>query len=550
MDILAIAATGNADKVFQDMRVRSLYSPYYFIKVVLGYEELVPGLHHRLLELFVTRWSEGQTKQAIELSRGFFKTTCFTIGCSMWGVLPVTEEDTRYALDELKIPMEDWVKRVSLHDQNATNLLAFETMPNAEKKIGIIKHHFESNEMFRALFPEIAYQPGQEGSWTNKCLIMRRPMGTKIAEGTFEAIGVDGALQSRHYTRVWEDDLVGKLATESITIMGSTIRWHGLLAGAFEDAGNQTRFLISNRWALEDLNGHVRKHEPDFVFYTISAIEVDPVTGQDRSTFPERYPLEKLIKIRDSGSMSRYDFSCQYLNSPRLPGEQEVDLAKLHHYEVESDGKMVCSCGATFYASQLIRYLHYDPYNAKGPRSSSCPALVAVGTSSDKHTFLLGYWSAKGSYAHVFQQIFTMGNRWRPTVFTYEDVGAQNMCEFYIKEEQKKPDFKGYRFPRILAIPTRNKPKDVRMRDYLFPVIRGEGGRAFSVRRSHISFENQIENFPGVSFEHDYDLLDATTQGATIWQYPMLEDDEKEYKSEDAEAIKRLGRPYSVMEVA
>lgn len=533
------------DQVFRDMRVRSLYSPYYFVKVVLGYDGLVDHFHNVLLELFVTRWSEGCWKQAIEMFRGSFKTSTFTIGTSIWVTCPVTEEDTAYAVDQLKIPLEEWIKRTALHNQDVTQLLAFETQANAEKKILEIKHHYEENEIFRALFPEIAYQ-GTESPWNSKCLKIRRVgFAQRANEGTFEAIGVDGALQSRHYDIVWEDDLVGKAATESTATMLSTIRWHGLLSGAFVNAAKQTRFLISNRWGYEDLNGYVRRNEPDFVFHTVSSYELDPETGQERATFPERYSLEALVRIRDSGSMSRYDFSCQYQNSPILPGEREIDLDKMHTYTVGEQGLIICSCGSSFYPSQLLRWMHYDPYNAKGVRSTSCPGVGVVGTSVDKHVVLLDYWTFKGSYAKVFDKIFEFNDRWVPHMFTYEDVGNQNMAEFYIKQTQARPDFKRRKMPSIRPIPTRGKAKEIRLRDYLFPVFSGEGGRRFTYRKNQLLFTQQLESWPMASLEHDYDLLDLLAQGAQVWHFPLTDEEKAQHRHSDDQGLAQLNRPYS-----
>lgn len=544
--ILHLASAGKATEVIRDMRVRSLWSPFYFIKAVLGYAELSEGFHLPELERFVSLWADGHRKQGVEWARGFYKTTCYTIGCGIWGVIPVCEEDTKYAVYTLGIPEGEWLHRVALHDQDATQLLAFEVVANAKKKLGIIKWHFEENDLFRAVFPEIAYT-GTESPWNNECLRIRRVGARKRdAEGTFEAIGVGGSLQSRHYLRVWEDDLVGEKARKSPPVMEDTIGWHARLAGAFENAGEQTRFLISNRWGYADLNSYVRNNEPDFVFHTRSAIEPDAETGQDVAVFPEEYTIEKLVLIRDSGSMTRYDFSCQYLNSPVLPGEREVALENLHYYRVEEDGKIVCeTCKAVFYASQLNRYIHYDAYNAKGAGSTSCPALVATGASSDGHVFLLDYFTSKENYGRIYDKIFKMNDTWRPTLFTYEDVGHQNLTQYHIQTISKTQEYKDKHkpFARMLGVTTGNRTKDVRIREGLFPVIEK---KKFAIRKSHISFTKQLETFPHRQLDHDYDLLDALSQGSKEWKYPATTEFQKEQRSGEDEYLKHFNKPYGV----
>src|SRR5258708_7588149 len=131
--ILTMAESGHADQVMRDLRVRSLYSPYFLEKVVLGYRDLVDHLHLHDTELFVDRWTQGVRKQFIEWPRAFFKTTTFTIGMSIWTVCPVTDEDHLYALDVLGLPEDKWLARVALHDQDATQVLALETDEDAKK---------------------------------------------------------------------------------------------------------------------------------------------------------------------------------------------------------------------------------------------------------------------------------------------------------------------------------------------------------------------------------------------------------------------------------
>lgn len=545
-DILTMAAQGDADNVYRDMRVRALYSPYYFTKVVLSYNELSPNLHQHDSELFIRRWIAGHRKQWIEWSRGFFKTTQFTIGTSMWVPLPYNDEDTSYALEVLGIDEQDWFDRMALHNQDVTQLLAFETITNAKKKVGEIRWHFEENEIFRWLFPEIAYQ-GTEAPWNNDCLKIRRATdrGRRVEEGTFEAIGVGVALQSRHYDIVWEDDLVGLKTSTSETELEKTIRWHELLHGAFVDATNQVRFGVSNRWGYNDLNSYIRKNE-DFVFYTRSAWERNE-EGELVSIFPERYSIEGLQGIQKR--MSKYDFSCQYLNTPVLPGEQEVSTEGIHTYEVAEDGQIQCSCGARFYASQLLRSLHYDPYNAKGPNSKSCPAVACVGTAIDKHIFLLEDFLGKGSYGKVYNKLFEFNDRWRPYKFTYEDVGHQNMTEFHIRQMEKFPEHleKHKKFPTILPSPTKNKSNELRIREFLLPVFQRY---KFAYRKGNINFESQLETFPNATLDHDYDLLVALAQGAAMpWRFPDSDDTVLANKAAEDAYKKKLGKPYSHYEV-
>lgn len=539
-NILQLASSGDAKNVLRDMRVRSLWSPYYLVKVVLGYKELVDHLHFHDTELFIERWVQGARRQWIEWPRGFFKSTTFTIGTGIWIVLPVTDEDSDYAIKVLGIPEITWFNRMALHNQDATQLYAYETDANAKKKVGEVRWHFEENGLFRACFPEIAYT-GKEEPWNNNAIMIRRSgFAKRSQEGSFEAIGAGNALQSRHYDIVWEDDLVGKKAVESELEMEKTIRWHGLLNGAFVDAAKQVRFGVSNRWGYNDLNSHIRQTESEFIFYTRKAWELDEQTGKDFPIFPERYTIESLLEIKKS--MSPYDFSCQYLNSPISPGENEVDINVLHKYTVAEGGVINCSCGARIHPSSLLRFMHFDPYNAKGANSKSRPAIAVVGTSVCKHIFLLDYAIKRGTHEEVFTKLFEMNDIWKPILFTYEDVGAQNMAEAYIRKAQQAADFSHRRFPRIEPVKTGNRVKEIRIRDYLIPAFTKH---KFSIRPTQVHFSESLSTFPYPVPDHDYDLLDCLAQGPARWRFPQDEAKEAEEKDEQDTYLQQLGKPYS-----
>ncbi len=526
--------------------------PYYFIKVVLGYADLVQHFHGEEIERFISNIEEGVLKQAIEFPRGHFKTTCYTIGCGIWFVLPVHESDRKYAIEKLNIPADVWDRRAKLHNQNYSQLLAFESADNGSVKLGEIERHFEKNQLFRTCFPEISYQKSEEESpWNSRAMRIRRTAkGYLIGEASFEVMGVDAALQSRHYDIIWEDDIVGKAATEQPTVMASTIRWHGLLSGVTGGANLKAstwRFLVSNRWGYSDLNSHIQRSDPDFVFHTRSVMEYDDKQQKDVWIFPERLGHWKTLEaFRKSTNLTKFDFACQYMNRPFLEGDREVDVDKLHRYTVEENGEIVCNCGYRTFASHMMRYAHYDPYNAKGKRSTSAPAIAVVGLASDlnKHVFLLDYFIAKGDYGRIFSQIVGYNNLWWPDVWTYEDVANQNMAEFYIRELQKSEEFKKAKhkqFRRIIPAKTGGRAKEVRIRDSLFPKL--ENG-VFSCRTTQQAFLTMLETWPAEMPDHDYDLLDALAQGPAVWRHPKSEDDTKQEQLTEEQLLASLGQSY------
>ncbi len=272
--------------------------------------------------------------------------------------------------------------------------------------------------------------------------------------------------------------------------------------------------------------------------------EYDPVTGQDQPIFPEQFPWKTIENLRTSASMKKGDWACQYLNKPIAPGDNLITTDNIHRYTITEEGQIVCRCGFKTYPSHLKRYMHYDPYNAKGTASTSSPAIAVVGLSTDKHVFLLDYYLAKAEYSKIYEQIVKYNDLYWPEVMTYEDVGHQNMTEFHLRQLQKTQEFrdaKHKQFRRIIASGTRGRAKEIRIQDSLFPVF--EHGK-FAIRERHQTFLDMIATFPHRVPGHDYDLLDALAQGGGVWRFPVDEETEKQTKLDEEAVLAELGKPY------
>lgn len=532
-------------------RARCLVSPYFFVKVALNNPDMAERIHGRELERLVERMKCGLSKRYywVEWSRGFLKSTTFTMGFSVWLVLPSDDKDKQCALEHGLCSESEWDARAALRNQNYSQLVAFETATNAGKKLNQIRRFFEDSNLyslFHAAFPEIIYQ-GTERPWNDSAITIRRdPKKHSPPDPTFEAKGVGGALQSGHYDVIWCDDIVGKDAIESEVIMAKTKAWFGQLNGVEQLGGKTWRFGVSNRWGFNDLNAHLKLNEPHWEFSRLDA-EVINEKGERVPTWPEMYPIEVLDQKK--ASMSPEEYSCQYLNNPKPPGENDVDADKVHLYvdfrdkpELQEHELFCTTCQKVYSVLNMNRYLHYDPYNAKGRFSRSRPAIAAVGTSTDKHVFLLEAFQKKLSYEGVYKNLFRMGSTWKPRLFTYEDVGGQNMAEFFVKMRQNSEEFKrlGYRkFDRIKGVKTQGKPMEIRIRDYFFPVIEN---KKFGVHKSHRLLFDMLETFPHEVPTHDYDLLDVLAQGATEWRYPVDSEREQAFLEAEQRHLENLGK--------
>jgi hypothetical protein len=318
------------------IRLNALGSLYYFSKVVLGHNRLSPSLHG-----YMCRELERDTlRMVMEIPRDHFKTTVASVSAPMWWALDFSANDEDL-LGSLGYS-EEWIRWMRrAHYSSTRTLIASETIGNA-RKIGVkIDGHYLSNAVFRFLFPRII--PKDTARWNQDSMTHNRLDGEYHGEGTYDFIGVKGALQSRHYNRQIVDDAVGEKAIKSEIVMETTIDWVKKLPGAFDSDPLRPHALadqlfIGNRWSHRDLGTWLRKNDMSLQFITHSADG-----GCERGKckmhpphvpiFPEEFTLEKLAEIR--AIEGAYNFAAQFRNDPVAPEAVRFKETWLRHYSID-----------------------------------------------------------------------------------------------------------------------------------------------------------------------------------------------------------------------
>ena len=199
-----------------------------------------------------------------------------------------------------------------LKDPNYRWLIATNTVPNARKKIEDIRGLFDSNNVFRALFPELL--PKLHDRWTNEAAEIARTRS--FPEATFECAGRRTRKTGTHYNGIIEDDTVAPadtdmgldLTTPSTEELEQSIGWHKSSTSLLVPKGVRISIVVTTRWGEDDLVAYIRKHESYKVFDL-------PAQRRDGSVvFSTLYSPEKLEEIRNR--VGPYMFSCLYLNLP------------------------------------------------------------------------------------------------------------------------------------------------------------------------------------------------------------------------------------------
>ena len=226
------------------------------------------------------------------------------------------------------------------------------TAENAEKRIFTIKKQWETNTLLQEAFPELV--PDFKGvRWSNHCAELKRERNRE--EGTYESIGAGGAVVSRHYDHIIEDDLVyakkddlhGTEIQPNQEDIDKAIGWHKLSYSLFSHPAQSTLDNIGTRWAPHDLKDWIYTHEKsEFKFFRVNAEKQDGegnFTGEP--VWKNRFSRQVLddILVRQGP----YMYYTQYLNCPRDPADALFELQWIKYYEKESDILQPCS-NATF----------------------------------------------------------------------------------------------------------------------------------------------------------------------------------------------------------
>jgi hypothetical protein len=320
-------------------RLNSLGSLFWFVKYTLRRSRLSPNLHGYIC----SELEQDSLRLGLEVPRDMFKTTCASEGASMWWALPFNDND-----EELMRSVgygDEWIRWMRrAHNPNTRTLIASEIIDNAVKIGSRISGHYESNALFRELFKEII--PKNEQSWTGgagsktkkrwNVKSMTHARSESHGEGTYDLIGVKGALQSRHYDRQIIDDPVGEKAIASDLVMEATTDWIQKLSGALDSyPGNPDvlgdQLFIGNRWSNRDVGSWLRKHMPSMRFVTHSAEGgCCALHKHGESIFPEEFSMDKLRELRQI--WGGYNYAAQYLNNPVDPEAVRFKPSWLRYY--------------------------------------------------------------------------------------------------------------------------------------------------------------------------------------------------------------------------
>lgn len=536
-------------------RLNALGSLFYHSKVVLRNTRLSENFHYDICQSI----EREHLKEVLEVPRDHFKSTICSESAPIWWALPFSDQDEMFMR---ALGYGDawcrWMKRA--HNQDTRTLLVSENITNA-RKLGVrIDGHYTDNKFFRTLFPEII--PGSTSSWTQDSKTHKRSSSSKPhGEGTFDYLGVGAALQSRHYDRVIQDDLVGKAAAESDVVMQKTIEYHKLLVGAFDSVPGQEldndEIVVGNRWSWRDLNSYIRENETYFRITNHSALggccDKHP---EGLPIFPEEFTVQKLERF--SRRLGTYLFSCQFLNNPTTPEALEFDQKNLRFYnwrkEYDGDGRGQVYIQHEVADQEVLEDIPVnklqivmvaDP-NHSGADGRCNHAITVVGirknvtrtyinkedgtvkTALLDNIYLLDCWADHTSYDKFIHQIYALAEKWKLRGFYLETIAAQGYLKYHL-EFRNRVESRKLKIWELNTPKTKNA-KEVRI-EALGPYL--ENKQIFC-RRSQAGFIRELSLYPNGNTR---DILDTLGYAAQIWGKGMSPAEYNEFYSNNQPAV-------------
>lgn len=512
-----IDPTGLSPKATNQVhRLNGFGSHYYFAKVILRRHRLKEYLHKELCDIF----ENTRLKEIIEWPRDHFKSTIGSESAPIWWALPFNENDEKL-MRQLGYGDEyiQWMYRA--HNRDTRTLLVSENKDNIGKLGVRVDNHYQNNDFFLNLYPEI--KPDGSCTWSVTTKTHKRSGNTTDGEGTFDYLSVGTALQSRHYNRVIQDDLVGKEALESEVVMLGTIDYHKLLVGAFDSdpsdpEADNDEVVIGNRWSYKDLNYWIRKNEDYFRITSHSAIGgCCPKHPAGKILFPDEFSWKKLDRWKKR--LGPYFFSCQFLNNPTPPGDTKFKESYLNYYKFQivdqAHDKRVqivheTRAGVTpknLFPSHLQRILLLDPNHA-GTEGRSRHALVVLGYTIEPpfRLYLLDLYAENSSHADLVAQLFKFGEKWKVREPWLETVGAQKWLKYHLEVMSELNRKMGkWQFRKFNEFKKDNsKDAKVQRIDALEPTF--ARGEFYCCRMGHEQFVKEYLEYP---YSPTRDILDV-----------------------------------------
>jgi predicted phage terminase large subunit-like protein len=379
-------------------------------------------------------------------------------------------------------------------------------MTNAKKKVGAIKSIFETNELLRALFPDLL--PRGDRPWSSECLTLNRTLSEP--EGTFEPAGTGTAITSRHYDEVIEDDTVapdydamtGTIQQPTQTEIEKAIGFHKMCHPLLLHPTKSCITVIGTRWAPTDLIGWILEHNFGYDIVTRAALENpngDPAAwAQGGRPIWDRFDIDVLQEIQRT--LGLFMFDMLYMNTPSAAVNQVFKREHIQYYNNLPSDLLYCTS--------------VDPAPADAQAKTTDPDYNVILTTALKPStgeiYVVHYNRERIEPGEVVSRIFNHYRAYKPLVVKVESTAYQSTLCYWIRRQQQQNNELFY----VEQMKNAKASKAARIMG-LEPWF---AAHRVHIRTEHTDLERELLSFDPAkrSGGHD-DVIDALSMQVDFW---------------------------------
>lgn len=435
------------DEKWHAYRKRSLEDLYWFASYVLNWGERVPIREHmhRAFCRFIER-----------------RTGCAALDEARYRKVMMPRECGKSTL-----LTQAWTIQLLCADREASIMIANEKEQTAKDFLAAIKWQFESNELLKALFPELIPADFNATTWSASRIVVNRESGRK--EPSVFVIGVGGTVTGLHPTYIIVDDMISREAAEnaragSWQIMHQVNRWcHQLDMLLNKNDSRSSITWVGTRWYFDDCYDHLDKafgysEEPrtynmriplpngevqvlpayragDLATFSRAGIE------NGRPAFPEIWSMERMAQSRLRDEVL---FSANVMNAPADEMTATFKSSWLSHYQWLDNNQVsyVDSAGAKKLRAvedfDVLFFVDPGGFQIRQIEDRARPAVVVVADDREGKYLVLDVYNEQDTFLACIQQIVAWTTRYRPRKIYVERAGQQAAFAALLREELRK----------------------------------------------------------------------------------------------------------------
>ena len=370
--------------------LKGLDDLFYFDRNILGYREMTEHTHRPLTDFICDPKSD---KKLILLPRGTFKSSCVTIGYSLWNIVK---------------------------NPNIRILIGSENYTNACKFLGAIKGHISQSRIFRQLYGQLDYKKNST-RWTDEEIVVATRTNHALKEPTISCAGVETPKVGLHYDLIIVDDPVSENNIGTKEQLEKTINWVKLMFSILEPHG--TMIVIGTRWHFADLYSWIIREQPDEFDIMIKKAIMDG----GELYFPERLTIDFLN--RQKRIQGSYIFSAQYQNEVIPAEDAKFKMEWMKNYDEK------------YFKSRTLKYfttidLATPPEADSGKLDYS--VILTCAIDQDKNIYIVDIKRGQWHEFETVENLFSTYNEFRPSVVGVEATAFQRIYKSYIDDEMRK----------------------------------------------------------------------------------------------------------------